>query len=117
MSIDVVEVVIFLEAEDGIRGKLVTGVQTCALPISGTVVFPESGPGPRFDIALEANGYPAQRAIDAIGLDMKIGRASCRERGRIIVSADVVEVIIWRESSVSGGSGAVHMFLRWQHRK
>src|SRR5205823_10255594 len=25
----------FLQAEDGIRDKLVTGVQTCALPISG----------------------------------------------------------------------------------
>ncbi len=43
------------------------------LALNGTVVFPESGPGPRFDIALDANGYPAQRAIDAIGLDMKIG--------------------------------------------
>src|SRR5205823_9839089 len=26
----------FFQAEDGIRDKLVTGVQTCALPISGT---------------------------------------------------------------------------------
>ena len=26
--------VFFFQAEDGIRGKLVTGVQTCALPIS-----------------------------------------------------------------------------------
>src|SRR4051812_23854769 len=25
--------------------------------------------------------------------------------------------VIWRESSVSGGSGAVQMFLRWQQRK
>src|SRR5437660_9687199 len=28
------------------------------------------------------------------------------------MSIDVVEVVIWRESSVSGGSGAVQMFLR-----
>src|SRR2546423_2866262 len=34
-----------------------------------------------------------------------------------IMSIDVVEVVIWRESSVSGGSGAVQMFLRWQQRK
>src|SRR5205823_10389255 len=27
--------VFFFQAEDGIRDKLVTGVQTCALPISG----------------------------------------------------------------------------------
>src|SRR3989441_4036046 len=29
----------FFQAEDGIRDKLVTGVQTCALPISQGVVF------------------------------------------------------------------------------
>src|SRR6266404_8280254 len=29
----------FFQAEDGIRDKLVTGVQTCALPISGCVRF------------------------------------------------------------------------------
>src|SRR5437868_3361697 len=34
-----------------------------------------------------------------------------------VQSRDVVEVVIWRESSVSGGSGAVQMFLRWQQRK
>src|SRR5690554_4139893 len=28
------------------------------------------------------------------------------------MSIDVVEVVIWRESSVSGGSGAVQMFWR-----
>ncbi|HYR29694.1 MAG TPA: hypothetical protein VEU30_14595, partial [Thermoanaerobaculia bacterium] len=32
------------------------------LTLTGTVAFPDSGPGPRFDIALVANGYPAQRA-------------------------------------------------------
>src|SRR2546425_8978250 len=31
-----IHVVFFFQAEDGIRDKLVTGVQTCALPISGT---------------------------------------------------------------------------------
>src|SRR2546425_3521827 len=40
----------FFQAEDGIRDKLVTGVQTCALPISvaarivGTVVHECAGP-------------------------------------------------------------------------
>src|SRR5260370_28087492 len=29
----------FFQAEDGIRDSSVTGVQTCALPISGNVVF------------------------------------------------------------------------------
>src|SRR2546430_6077739 len=36
----------FFQAEDGIRDLTVTGVQTCALPISGRVVeLPLVGPG------------------------------------------------------------------------
>src|SRR5205823_8354970 len=31
---DIITYVFFFQAEDGIRDKLVTGVQTCALPIS-----------------------------------------------------------------------------------
>src|SRR2546430_13263840 len=37
----------FFQAEDGIRDLTVTGVQTCALPISATVYSPNShGPPP-----------------------------------------------------------------------
>ncbi|HEX2120199.1 MAG TPA: hypothetical protein VHL59_01025, partial [Thermoanaerobaculia bacterium] len=54
------------------------------LALTGTIAFPESGPGPRFDIAVDANGYPAQRAIDAVGLDMKIGAGLAT--GKLIVS-------------------------------
>lgn len=43
------------------------------LELTGTVAFPDRGPGPRFDIAVSANDYPAQRAIDAVGLDLQIG--------------------------------------------
>nr|WP_180552092.1 hypothetical protein [Staphylococcus haemolyticus] len=32
------EVIFFFQAEDGIRYDLVTGVQTCALPISGSLM-------------------------------------------------------------------------------
>src|SRR2546423_4831879 len=35
----------FFQAEDGIRDKLVTGVQTCALPISTAIAAPGSGVG------------------------------------------------------------------------
>src|SRR5262252_2604050 len=38
----------------------------------------------------------------------KLAEAACRP----IMSIDVVEVVIWRESSVSGGSGAVQMFFK-----
>src|SRR5438552_14750543 len=39
--------------------------------------------------------------------------AACRP----IMSIDVVEVVIWRESSVSGGSGAVQMTTSTTDRK
>src|SRR5687767_15545206 len=87
----------FFQAEDGIRDKLVTGVQTCALPISrrghpdrargdtdckgcnSTLILsivrrsPEKGG----EMAEEVAGdEPHQTEIDR----QKIGRASCRER-------------------------------------
>src|SRR5260221_6788985 len=37
----------FFQAEDGIRDHCVTGVQTCALPISGRAVVTGDGEGPR----------------------------------------------------------------------
>jgi outer membrane protein insertion porin family len=54
------------------------------LALTGTVTFPDSGPGPRFDIAVEANGYPAQRAVDAMDLKFKIGEGIAS--GRMIVA-------------------------------
>src|SRR2546425_7425898 len=40
----VVHVVFFFQAEDGIRDKLVTGVQTCALPIFAARALPPGVP-------------------------------------------------------------------------
>ncbi|HEX2061057.1 MAG TPA: hypothetical protein VHK90_09975, partial [Thermoanaerobaculia bacterium] len=54
------------------------------LVLTGTIEFPDRGPGPVFDIAVEASGYPAQRAIDAVGLDLKIGPGLAT--GRMIVA-------------------------------
>src|SRR6478609_11454912 len=45
MLIIIIVFFFFFQAEDGIRDKLVTGVQTCALPIStGTTVVAIDGP-------------------------------------------------------------------------
>src|SRR6266446_9897900 len=63
-------VVFFFQAEDGIRAYKVTGVQTCALPIS-----PQNRPQP--DELRRCNHYLAG----------EIGRASCRERVSISVVA------------------------------
>ena len=54
------------------------------LELTGTIAFPDSGPGPVFDIAVNADGYPAQRAIDAVGMDLQIGPGLAT--GRLIVA-------------------------------
>ena len=70
-------VVFFFQAEDGIRDDLVTGVQTCALPISrregdvcgrANVTFPPGSCG------------GDARVVLGLGALREIGRASCRER-------------------------------------
>src|SRR5215207_4595087 len=71
VSLPVLKALFFFQAEDGIRDPLVTGVQTCALPIS------------LHDGATMAD--PA--AIQGTGQGEEIGRASCRERGEIAVVA------------------------------
>src|SRR5690606_40986560 len=92
----------FFQAEDGIRGFHVTGVQTCALPILDGLL------GREFDVGLSfgpSEGYGGEtpgivsklistgemvyidtpgRSPSLNGMPMKlakIGRASCRERG------------------------------------
>src|SRR5229473_7244943 len=51
----------FFQAEDGIRDKLVTGVQTCALPISPSQDLDNWSVKPR------GPGQPARRARRAAG--------------------------------------------------
>src|SRR5207244_9272825 len=94
-------------AEDGIRDDLVTGVQTCALPISvaepgmpAVAVVPALDPveGRRPRLLLGAERAPAEellleRGVEALADGVvvavaprahrlrEIGRASCRERG------------------------------------
>src|SRR2546430_8829365 len=84
----------FFQAEDGIRDLTVTGVQTCALPISyHHTILPLS---PRRDKLTEVRWGIAdfrrrfgrepegmwlpETAVDDETLDVQIGRASCRER-------------------------------------
>src|SRR5207249_7231943 len=91
----------FFQAEDGIRDRNVTGVQTCALPIcadrarganaarlpSGARGAPASRPrGPRPSAGVPHPHPPGGRAPGA-----EIGRASCRERVEIWGVAGAVE--------------------------
>src|SRR5206468_9621451 len=104
-------------AEDGIRDLIVTGVQTCALPIlfryltesaawarwQGETAEIDPRPGGRFRMTLSqgpvAEGEFVEVVQDArvvftwgwVGNPIEIGRASCRER----VESGVVDG--WRE--------------------
>src|SRR5206468_5521173 len=89
--------VFFFQAEDGIRDLIVTGVQTCALPIlcaeqdDPYAAMAELGRRPLVYRAmiLSLNGLyreelPLVRAVKRHWPHIeKIGRASCRERGEI----------------------------------
>src|SRR5699024_11679067 len=58
----------FFQAEDGIRDRNVTGVQTCALPISMRVEVDEvveTGPGSR--LRCEVPPFAAVTLVDALG--------------------------------------------------
>src|SRR5205823_8602867 len=100
-------------AEDGIRDKLVTGVQTCALPILvrlatrqppvGVEQYLEMRPGIDLMPAASVLGHPLLHprslhhappfskadypAVFCRGELSKIGRASCRERVEIVAGA------------------------------
>src|SRR5690348_9199268 len=74
----------FFQAEDGIRDGRVTGVQTCALPISlvAAAVLAEAGPWTlylwRFQLLLLGLAAVLAGALAIL----QIGRASCREECR-----------------------------------
>src|SRR5438309_11820001 len=109
-------IVFFFQAEDGIRDGTVTGVQTCALPISGArkLRFAPArleecrgdgqavAPGEReAQLARARERRRVERGITARfghAARFEIGRASCRERGWMCVGdARVRKTRAWRE--------------------
>src|SRR5256884_4370269 len=66
-------IVLFFQAEDGIRDVAVTGVQTCALPISdpGTVVFHTKKPDPLLPARLAFYGgqIVPEKYLKSVGPD------------------------------------------------
>src|SRR5260370_1735593 len=50
----------FFQAEDGIRDSSVTGVQTCALPISSSVLCRPQDRGPEHDPTMEQREQPVE---------------------------------------------------------
>src|SRR5437870_6001219 len=98
-TISCVSLIFFFQAEDGIRDGHVTGVQTCALPISfarecGLTTIKLKNFRSKWVGATEGNLEKILNVIRALGqvvvivdegdraFGNKIGRASCRERCR-----------------------------------
>src|SRR5207244_5637801 len=97
----------FFQAEDGIRDDLVTGVQTCALPISDmrergepvAILYASEGAiygrygfglgtyAARVRVGRGRGAFRAPASVDGL----QIGRASCRERGERAVGAGAVD--------------------------
>src|SRR5207248_3502248 len=92
----------FFQAEDGIRDRTVTGVQTCALPI---LLFHELGEHlvlllqlgfqkgdpllAGLDLFVGSGRRPEGR--DAVLKELQIGRASCRERVKMSVGGGALK--------------------------
>src|SRR5207244_9243245 len=85
--------VCLFQAEDGIRDDLVTGVQTCALPILPSFYMSKLAYGPQvidymkkrgdtlhIDMPIPETLAIVARAVGKRVQDVEIGRASCRER-------------------------------------
>src|SRR2546430_11560065 len=89
---------LFFQAEDGIRDLTVTGVQTCALPISypeperfrpdrflerpaGTYTWMPFGGGVRRCLGASFAQLEMKQVLRTVVARAEIGRASCRGRG------------------------------------
>src|SRR2546425_3719592 len=85
MADSLVALCFFFQAEDGIRDKLVTGVQTCALPICGTEVQGEMAQDPELRRLFRfagADAEPAEPDPAHAGIDNVMLRRSLRSEER-----------------------------------
>src|SRR5688500_20292131 len=83
-GIDGNKISFFFQAEDGIRDYKVTGVQTCALPISRCDGPPRArAPSARRSRATCRGARRRRNRRGTRERGEQIGRASCRERGKL----------------------------------
>src|SRR5688500_3649014 len=92
-----------LAAEDGIRDYKVTGVQTCALPISGDCAGVRVGPVPRQTAVFQYEAGQGRDALEAAGGSRRRGlgtrevprhlRASLPDNGVCALSRDRKSVV------------------------
>src|SRR5215510_1610269 len=92
----------FFQAEDGIRDGHVTGVQTCALPISGSdfgvVLYTALAVAALLDWTTGARESDLRRAAITAGL-----AGGCKLMGLLVpalVGVAVLGVLLWRSGTV-----------------
>ena len=92
----------FFQAEDGIRGRLVTGVQTCALPISARV---------------GARGYLVKNSPAALLLEA----IETVHEGRLCYPTELMEPVLKevarRGAELDGGNGSAELSTRSEERR
>src|SRR5699024_4059879 len=97
----------FLQAEDGIRDRNVTGVQTCALPIFDTIRgiadYPVTGLEIHFTVAnpRPGGGVELRKAVSELTaelhLDIAVERAGLARRSKRLICFDVDSTLIQQE--------------------
>src|SRR5215467_15115243 len=94
----------FFQAEDGIRDYKVTGVQTCALPISAV-----AGTHEELGLREPAHGATQMCAVDGEDLEaLRVDTAHpARDLGRVTVPLHAERVLVLGEAGLSHGE-AVH---------
>src|SRR5438105_15584038 len=80
----------FFQAKDGIRDPLVTGVQTCALPIHLKYFLAKPVSSTKYFRSTPASGS-SPPSFGSSEVAPEIGRASCRERVEIWVVGEKVK--------------------------
>src|SRR6266516_8122850 len=83
----------FFQAEDGIRDRTVTGVQTCALPISavrGAILTIAYGLGLGIPFLIVALAF--ERGVTAFGFARRHARAFSVAGGAMLVAVGILEV-------------------------
>src|SRR3990167_3049444 len=100
-------IVVFFQAEDGIRDLTVTGVQTCALPISQAQLQPLAG---HLDLGL-AVAQPAQRDAARTGTHRQHLRLAVDHQQRL------VQPHCARQGDRLGPAGRARQDCRQQHHR
>ena len=77
------------------------------LTLTGTVAFPNSGPSPRFDLAVDAVNYPVDRAVATVNLKLAVRGLGT---GRIVVTGTPEEgKVTFAGLTVKQGTSTLHL--------